>query len=121
MTSSFLGSSRTSKRQFSINMVFLISQNQCYLTLMTLLTIQTVHSTICQSSNLSTNAIMITRIFPHWPMEQIYIDKSMSSYKLLKALKLVRNGTKVSLIGSLMGFVMGSVMLFSLITQPCFL
>ena len=35
------------------------------------------------------------------------------------ALKLVRNGTKVSLMWSLMGFVMGTVMLFSQITQPC--
>ena len=33
------------------------------------------------------------------------------------ALKLVRNGTKVSI----MGFVMGAVLLLSLITQPCVL
>ena len=40
---------------------------------------------------------------------------------LLLALKLVRSGTKVFLMGSLMGFVMGSVMLYFLITQPCIL
>ena len=37
------------------------------------------------------------------------------------ALKLVRNGTKVSLMRSTMGFVMGAVMVFFLITQPCVL
>ena len=34
------------------------------------------------------------------------------------ALKLVGNGTKVSLMGSLMVFVTGAVMLFSQIMQP---
>ena len=31
--------------------------------------------------NVPTNPITITRIFPHWPMEQIQIDRSTPSYR----------------------------------------
>ena len=57
--------------------------------------------TVC--SNVPTNPITITRIFPHWPMGQREVRHLTDPL----ALKLVRNGTEVSLMGSLMGFVMG--------------